>query len=114
MTRVPASTDETAYQRYKREWLAKHPDYSDPDAVVDVTESLPIECMIVRVSDSQVMRYDEVKKVLTVPTKKQIPTVFPSKRQARIAKWWHVAQSGVAMSHVLWGIRPLSEAKSYE
>lgn len=111
MTRIPASTDETAYQRYKREWLAANPDYTDPDAVVDVTDSLPIECMIMRVSDSQVMRYDEVKKVLNVPSKKQIPTVFSSKKQAKIAKWWHVAQSGVAMSHTQWSIHPLSDAQ---
>lgn len=61
--------------------------------------------MIVRVSDRQPMHY--ANKMLIPAVGGVKPTVFPSGRKARVAKWHHVQQSGIPMSHVLWEIVPV-------
>ena len=61
-------------------------------------------CMIQRVSDHFPMSYDEKAKTLT---DKGEPTVFSSTRKARVARWHHVQNSGIPMSHVLWEIVPV-------
>lgn len=66
-----------------------------------------LPCMIVEVSTNRLMYYDKKEKILVYPEEAgKRPTIFPSGRKARTAKWHHVSKSGIPNSHTLWGIVP--------